>query len=539
MKTKKHIHLLATAALLALAACTQDETAIPTGETHATLPYGEYPLQIGGVTLDAESGAEPWSAEEPQTRVAENDNGTGSVWQWNGTETIRVRLGNETATYTLNAGKNLITDRQLYWTSTAPATVTAWYPANETVDLSDQSNGLVYVLKATAENATYNNEITLGFKHQLAKVRVVLSGTQASLAQSVEVYSYTSCTNNEGIPVTDNAQQGWLKMKKQTYGNTECWEANVVPGDITLTDFIRINGQTANINNDFPTTLASGNMYTIDLTVGKEITEITEDNCQNISGDGHYRVSGNFGQPITITSGSPTIHLENANINVSSGNAIHITSGNPTICVSGNNSIVSNYINNKASGIYVATGSSLTISGNNMTEDVLRVTGATDGAAIGGYSTGSDQHTNCGEITISNVTVYAETCGNYMNSFAPGIGSTGNTCGTITITNAIVHARSFGDTNNSAPAIGAYESVPEIVITGSEIYAYRGSYGTSYADYIGQGGNSSGYHGGDIQWSTGSITNTTVYKGAYNWLYGRSSNEGSVYYDEEGLEIIQ
>lgn len=81
MKTKKHIHLLATAALLALAACTQDETAIPTGETHATLPYGEYPLQISGVTLDAESSAEPWSAEEPQTRVAENENGTGSVWQ--------------------------------------------------------------------------------------------------------------------------------------------------------------------------------------------------------------------------------------------------------------------------------------------------------------------------------------------------------------------------------------------------------------------------------------------------------------------------
>lgn len=110
MKTKKHIHLLATAALLALAACTQDETAIPTGETHATLPYGEYPLQISGVTLDAESSAEPWSAEEPQTRVAENENGTGSVWQWNGTETIGVRLGNETATYTLNADKNLITD---------------------------------------------------------------------------------------------------------------------------------------------------------------------------------------------------------------------------------------------------------------------------------------------------------------------------------------------------------------------------------------------------------------------------------------------
>lgn len=287
MKTKKHIHLLATAALLALAACTQDETAIPTGETHATLPYGEYPLQISGVTLDAESSAEPWSAEEPQTRVAENENGTGSVWQWNGTETIGVRLGNETATYTLNADKNLITDRQLYWTSTAPTTVTAWYPTDETVNLSDQSNGLVYVLKATAENATYNNEITLGFKHQLAKVRVVLSGTQASLAQSVEVYGYTTCTNNEGAPIAGDTQD-WIKMKHTTYTDgTECWEANVVPDDITPTNFIRINGQTATINESFPTTLASGNMYTIDLTVGEVITEITAENNSPISDDGY------------------------------------------------------------------------------------------------------------------------------------------------------------------------------------------------------------------------------------------------------------
>ena len=112
------------------------------------LPYGEYPLQIGGVTLDVESSAESWSAEGPQTRVAENDNGTGSVWQWNGSEMIGVRLGNETATYTLNADKNLITDRQLYWTSTAPTTVTAWYPTDETVNLSDQTEGLAYMLKA-------------------------------------------------------------------------------------------------------------------------------------------------------------------------------------------------------------------------------------------------------------------------------------------------------------------------------------------------------------------------------------------------------
>ena len=216
MNTRTLITIIPAAALLLLAACTQDE---PGGQGNE-LPYGEYPLQIGGVTFDVESSAESWSAEEPQTRVTEdNTDGKSSVWECNGSEMIGVRLGNETATYTLNADKNLITDRQLYWTSTAPATVTAWYPANETVNLSDQSKGLAYVLQAEVPGATYDNEITLEFTHQLAKVRVVLNGTQASLAQSVEVYGYTTCTNNEGAP-TAGSTQGWLKMKKQTYGNT-------------------------------------------------------------------------------------------------------------------------------------------------------------------------------------------------------------------------------------------------------------------------------------------------------------------------------
>ena len=253
---------------------------------------------------------------------------------------IGVRLGNETATYKLNADKTLSSDNQLYWTSTAPATVTAWYPANETVDLSDQSKGLAYVLQAEVPGATYDNEITLGFKHQLAKVRVVLNGTQAGLAQSVEVYGYTTCTNNEGAPVTDNAQQGWLKMKHTTYTDgTECWEANVVPGTITLDNFVRINDQTATVNDGFPTTLDASRMYIIDLTVGKEITEITEENNSPINDDGYYRVSGTFNHQISITGGSPTIYLEDAQISVASGNAIDIQGGNPTIHVKGNDNL--------------------------------------------------------------------------------------------------------------------------------------------------------------------------------------------------------
>ena len=533
MNKRTLITIIPAAALLLLAACTQDE---PGGQSNE-LPYGEYPLQIGGVTFDVESSAEPWSEEGPQTRVAEdNTDGMSSVWEWNGSEMIRVQLGDETADYTLNAGKTLTSDKQLYWTSTAPATVTAWYPTNETVDLSDQSEGLAYMLKAEVPDATYDNVIALGFKHQLAKVRVVLSGTQAALAQSVEVYGYTTCTNNEGAPVTDNAQQGWLKMKKQTYGNTECWEANVVPGDITPTNFIRINGQTATINENFPATLASGNMYTIDLTVGEPVTEITADNCNNINDDGYYRVSDQFNQQISITGGKPTIYLESANINVGNGPAINITNGTPTIHVTGENTIeTSESLSNCSAGIYVAEGSSVTIEGSG-TDDVLQVTGGADGAAIGGYSPALNSHNPCGDITIHNVTLYAYASNAYLNNLPIGIGSTGTaSCGKIEITDAIVHARGYSSLNESTPAIGAYSGVPQIVISGSTIHAHRGSYGTtSFADYIGRGGNTIEYQGGQIQCGSGSITGSTVYKYSYDVLTGSSSDEGTVVYDASG-----
>ena len=326
------------------------------------------------------------------------------------------------------------------------------------------------MLKAEVSNATYNNEITLGFKHQLAKVRVVLGGTQAALAQSVEVYGYTTCTNNEGAPVTDNAQQDWLKMKNTTYADgTECWEANVVSGNITLDNFVRINGQTATVNNDFPTTLASGNMYTIDLTVGKEITEITEDNCQNINGDGYYRVSGGFGQTITVTGDNPTIYLENANIIVDNGIGINITGGSAALKVQGNNSVSSG--NN--TGIAVSGGATVTIEGSS-TADVLTANGSNGGAGIGSPLSGA----TAGNVIITNVTVNATGGGKrqpYLGGAGIGSSSSGN-CGDITITDAVIKANGgawspgigLGYGNTTSPSIG------KITITNSDVTAKAG-----------------------------------------------------------------
>ena len=471
--------ILGTVLLLALSACSQDELA----EQGNTLPDGEYPLQIGSVTLDVESSAEPCSEERPQTRVAENDNGTGSVWQWDGSEMIGVRLGDETTTYTLNADKTLTTDQQLYWTSAAPATVTAWYPTDESVDLSDQSEGLAYMLKAEVPGATYNNEIALDFKHQLAKVRVVLNGTQASLAQSVEVYGCTTCTNNEGAPIAGDTQ-GWLKMKHTTYTDgTECWEANVVPATITLDNFVRINGQTATVNDGFPTTLDASTMYTIDLTVGpKQIF-----GGETISDDGHYRISGTLGEAVTITGGKPTIYLEDAQISVASGNAIDIQGGNPTIHVKGNDNEVSS---NNGAGIYVAGSSTVTITGNSR-DDALTTRGGNGGSGIGG------NHATCGNIEISNMTVHAHGSDENADFLSAGIGGSGNNgCGTITIDNATISAYGASDGaagHMSSPGIGGglygdekgtYSTIT--IKNNSQVSVQRGS---NRSDYIGSGGS--------------------------------------------------
>ena len=73
-------------AAILLTACTQDELA----EQGNTLPDGEYPLQIGSVSITAESSEEPW------TRVTEKPDGSGSVFQ--GGERIGVRIGDNEET---------------------------------------------------------------------------------------------------------------------------------------------------------------------------------------------------------------------------------------------------------------------------------------------------------------------------------------------------------------------------------------------------------------------------------------------------------
>lgn len=275
MNLLKHFTYPAAAALLlATAACTKDELA--DGDR---LPEGQYPLEIAAVTLSVEGGeAQPWGA--PQTRVSENADGTGSVWEWDGSEMIGVQLGDKTTTYTLNTDHTLLADRQLYWTSTAPnQPVTAWYPATDgNLDLRDQdTNGLAYLLHGTG-TGDHLTPVTLTFTHSLAKVRVTPTDDALGEVQSLQLYAYTQCTYEKGT-VVQGSQEGWIEMKKCEYTENgvsfTCWEANVVPGyEIKK---LRANG-TEERELSSGITPVAGKFYNITLNKDLGYTEVSNGN---------------------------------------------------------------------------------------------------------------------------------------------------------------------------------------------------------------------------------------------------------------------
>lgn len=471
-------------AALLFSACSQDELA----ENSTALPEGEYPLQIGSVSLTAEVSEQPW------TRMAESTDGMSS--EFKAGDAIGVSLNGETATYTYD-GNTWTSEAPLYWKDKKPATVTAWYPVDEEIDFTQQDEGLTYLLKGTSNtDADYDTPANLTFTHQLAKVRVVLEGTKATEVQQVYVRSYPKSVNNQGdLGETTGGDPIYVPMMEATYNGQQCWEANLRKGyldannsfQVENADGVRVQVKQGKVN------IEVGHVHTIKIDVG-EAKPVTTD----ISDDGTYIVSGTREESVNITRGNPTIYLKDANINVSNGPAINITSGSPTIHVfGGSNSITSS----NSAGIYVAENATVTITGNNRS-DVLTVTGNEGSSGIGGYviDDSSFQSANSGNINIKNVTLYA-----YSSSFSkngtvsPGIGSTGGaTCQSITIDNAAVYAYGCGFSSMSAPAIGngidwienTASATPTVTISNnSEVHAHRGeSDGRSFADYIGRAG---------------------------------------------------
>ncbi len=524
MKNNRLFTTICLMAAILLAACSQDELA----EQGTALPGGEYPLQIGRVSITAEASEEPW------TRVTEKPDGSGSVFQDEDRIGVRIAGSEETGIYRIkvdDAGNVTITpDKPVYWKSTQPAEVTAWYPAEaSSVNLGFQllNNTMTYVLHGTG-TGNHQSPVTLGFTHQLAKVRVVTKGT--AQVRNISIRNVpTFYTIEEGkITGQDTYLSDIPMLRVEREGIDTYWEASVGPG--AEIKYFDLGGMNCALNT--PVTTQAGALHTITWTVNNEGTttiDLLNEDCI-INDDGTYYFSGTASHAIRVTGGKPNIYLEDAQISVSGGNAIDIQGGSPTIHVKGNDNEVSS---SDGAGIYVAEGYSVTITSDDKTANSITLTGK-GGAGIGGYLA-SGQHSACGNIIIQNVTVIASSSYSLgMQGYNPGIGGSGNAaCGKISITNAIVYAYGSNGPNQGSPAIGAGlddsmnpGSVPTIQIETSDIYAHRGN----YADYIGQSGDRNNSRG-DFQFGQeGYCRSSNVY------CYTGSSDtlDKTVTYDASG-----
>ena len=506
-------------AALLLSACSQDELA----ENSTALPEGEYPLQIGSVTLTVEVSEQPW------TRVSENLT-DGMSSEFKAGDAIGVSLNGETATYTYD-GTAWTSEAPLYWKDKQPATITAWYPVEEEIDFTQQNvKGLTYLLKGKSNtDADYDTPANLTFAHQLAKVRVKLEGTKADEVTAVTVRSYPKATHNQGTYVAKEGDAAYYPMREANYGGKTYWEANLLDGHLEADNTFRVSSDGKNfvqVKLTEDVNIDPGYVHTINISV---------DEPQNVTGNiddsDTYIVSGERNEPINITGGSPTIYLDEANITANSGNTINITGGNPTIYIVGQNTITSS----SGTGIYVAKGCSVTIISDDRVSNALTVTGRITG--IGG-SANEDEVLDCGDITIRNVTISASTDSesiyvSYGSVHRPGIGAVGTAaCGTITIDNSTVTAYGSGDySNRSAAAIGgglvgsSIGGKISISISNSDIYAHRNC---SVGNYIGQGGHFQSAQKGQID---ADVKNSTIHK------YTSDTYDGQTVYGDDGSII--
>lgn len=191
----------ATALLLGLAACTQDELA-----DDNRLPEGEYPVFIRATGLSVE--ATPQAA--PSTRATVDGD-------WQGVTSVALKMGDAVKEYTVTAStdfKSATLSREndsYYWTSRDPITVSAWWPFNNAnitqmpaVKVAEDQSKLADFQNSdfiSAENrkVEFNNP-TLEFTHRTARVTIELKPGTGFTSVAGATVSLVSLSADNGNP---------------------------------------------------------------------------------------------------------------------------------------------------------------------------------------------------------------------------------------------------------------------------------------------------------------------------------------------------
>ena len=365
-----------------------------------------------------------------------------------------------------------------------------------------------------------------------SRLRIATEAKQTITVTTTDFYPAGAVWAAQTEPYTLTADE---KGNAFLYGTfIEDATISVKVGDITLKDY------TFSADKNRGGTEA-GKSYALYAGKKEEVDLSTLTGTYTITEDGYYEFTGTGSYGIKVESGNPTIILNNVSITVSTGSAIDVASGNnATIFVLGDNTIGTTKTeswNEPCGGIFVAEGGTVNITSNG-TNNILRAHG-TLAAAIGGKYVYAEESHNAGNINISNVTVYAYT----NNYYAAAIGAAGEgTCGTINITNAVVYAYGAGDRWTSAPGIGSAwsligwpETIPIVMISGSEIHTFRYNSASDYIGYLGDvDGNVDGstFATGSINCGEGgSVKSSTIY--CYTGLDATTTDK-VVAYDADG-----
>lgn len=263
----------ATALLIALTACTQDELA-----DDNRLPEGEYPVIIRATGLSVE--ATPQAA--PSTRATVDGD-------WQGVQTMALKMGDAVKEYTVTAtdvdGYKSATlsceNDPHYWTSRDPITVSAWWPLDDTditrmpaVKVAEDQSKLADFQNSdfiSAENQTVKfDDPTLEFTHRTARVAIELKpGTGFTSVDGATVSLVSLSADNEN-PTAINTYHA--------SGNS--YEALTAPQTIAKGEpFIRVKLGGGNFyfrpQNDV--VLEAGNRYK--YTVKVNATGLTLEGC--------------------------------------------------------------------------------------------------------------------------------------------------------------------------------------------------------------------------------------------------------------------
>ena len=487
----------------------------------------------GNGTLQFVVGDFPTFGEGTQTRVIGTQDEGKTAWE-NGDQIIITlisqKYGEQAAALTYD-GSSWSTEASLSYLENETPSVSVFYaPCYEVTEegtmqlRSGMQLGMTEYLYGNYEME--NGIMTITFEGAIrdySRLRIAAM-PKATLTVSTEGFTPAGATSEATEAYTLTADD---KGNAYLYG-TFAEEATVTVHQ----------GDTEFATHTFNVATEAGKSYALFAGVTVDLSKLTE--TYVIDDSGLYRFTGTGSYGIKVESGNPRIVLNNASITVGEGSAIDIASGsNATIFVLGDNTIgttKTEYSDVPCGGIFVAEGGTVNITSNG-TDNILRAHG-TLAAAIGGkYIHGSGSY-NAGSISISNVTVYAYT----NNNYAAAIGAAGRgSCGTINITNAVVYAYGAGDRWTSAPGIGSAcdhvgwaETIPVVIISGSEIHTFRYNPYSDYIGYLGdEMGEEGGYHAtGSINCGEGgSVKSSTIY--CYTGLDATTTDK-VVTYDADG-----